>query len=152
MDKEKDQKEKKDQGKTAKEIINQAIFDAKTMRISMGSAVVNKLSKFTFLKLQFNIFIDLTKSELASIKNQAIEKLNRLENMINKKIDQGVTTLLERKTTIQDNPFFKKKQPMQGLHDLKETMKKTKLGGGKHLDSGIQDKVLTHKVRRWFRN
>jgi hypothetical protein len=34
------------------------------------------------------------------MKNEALEKLNRLEKMINKKIDQGVTTLLERKTTI----------------------------------------------------
>jgi hypothetical protein len=43
------------------------------------------------------------------MKNEALEKLNRLEKMINKKIDQGVTTLLERKVTIQNNPFFKKK-------------------------------------------
>ena len=43
------------------------------------------------------------------MKNEALEKLNRLEKMIDKKIDNGVQNLLERKVTIQDNPFFKKK-------------------------------------------
>lgn len=42
--------------------------------------------------------------------------------MINKKIEEGVATLLDRRTTIQNNPFFLKKQPMKGLHDLKETI------------------------------
>jgi hypothetical protein len=43
---ERSKKSSKDKEYSAKEIINKAIFDAKTMRISMGSAVVNKLSKF----------------------------------------------------------------------------------------------------------
>lgn len=44
--------------------------------------------------------IDLNKTELSQMKNEALEKLNRLEKMINKKIDQGVANLLERRVTI----------------------------------------------------
>lgn len=45
MNREKRNKELIDKDMTAKDIISKAILDAKTMRISMGSAVVNKLSK-----------------------------------------------------------------------------------------------------------
>jgi len=37
--------QKHDDSATAKQIMTQAINDTKSMRISMGSAVVNKLSK-----------------------------------------------------------------------------------------------------------
>lgn len=122
----------------------------------MGSAVVNKLSKLFKLSGFYSkqpvskliSMIDLNKTELSQMKNEALEKLNRLEKMINKKIDQGVANLLERRVTIQNNPFFKKKIPIQGLHDLKETLTRTKQGPvkGHEVDYVVKSTVVTHRV------
>lgn len=59
MDREKINKSKEDEQLSAKDIINKAISDAKVMRISMGTAVVNKMSNDSIILsiLSFILFI-----------------------------------------------------------------------------------------------
>ena len=82
------------------------------------------------------------------MKKQALERLNHLENMINKRINQGVSELLEKRPTIQNNPFFKHKKPIKGLNDLTGTMRRKNDGNYKDssLDVMTKEKLLNAKV------
>lgn len=83
------------------------------------------------------------------MKNEALEKLNRLEKMIDRKIDNGVQNILDRKVTIQDNPFFKKKQAYKGLHTFQETADATlnNQSGSNGKRNDVLGTVVTHEVR-----
>ena len=89
------------------------------------------------------------------MKSEALEKLNRLEKMIDKKIDSGVNSLLDRKVTIQQNPFFKKKQAFKGLHTFQETAEAihgVNAAPGSRPKSELMDTVVTHEVNHLLSN
>lgn len=92
--------------------------------------------------------LDFSKKDFEQMKSEALEKLNRLEKMIDKKIDTGVQNLLDRKVTIQDNPFFKKKQAYKGLHTFQETANAVHSGhqGTQQKRTDVASTIVTHEV------